>query len=492
MKIWELFDGLDRAFGTYLVTERDGEKLAGQARTLQQPVNQDIWDLHLTGERSLGVIPIRDDSTCVFAAIDIDTYPLDHGGLEADIEAMGLPLVVCRSKSGGAHLYLFIKPPGALAANIRPKLAEWAAELGYSGVEIFPKQDELRNKEDVGNWINLPYFGGNDDKLRYAIVDGKRVTIQGFIKHALSKAITHNQLEEFQVAGPDIELLEGCPPCLATLARAGFPSGNRNIALFNLGVFCRKKYDDWQDKLDQMNEEFMSPPLSPGESAQIKRNLEKKSYFYKCNDAPINAVCQKQLCTLQKYGIGEDSIDLDFKLEGGTRILTEDVYYIVTINGRRVHLNGASLVAQQTFRISVANQTGFIVPAMKPRQFNAMMQAMTTTAQEVEAPKHSGRRGVVVQEVLQIASSSSTADSWEQCMSGLPLPDDQGGVFLHPHQLVKTLKRRLRMNGLQPQELYEALIGEGIEVKEKSMGNRSFWYLPDLALYKDLPTEETL
>ena len=94
MKIWELFAGLDRAYGTYQVTEKDGEKLAGKGRTLQLPVTPDIWELHLSGERSLGIIPIRDDNTCQFAAIDIDTYPLDHDELEAKIESLGLPLVV--------------------------------------------------------------------------------------------------------------------------------------------------------------------------------------------------------------------------------------------------------------------------------------------------------------------------------------------------------------------------------------------------------------
>ena len=109
MRIWDLFAGLDRAYGTYQVTDAEGKKLSGQARTVQQPLTRDVWELHLSGERSLGVIPIRDDNTVAFAAIDIDTYPLDLVALEAQIAELGLPLVVVRSKSGGAHLYLFIE-----------------------------------------------------------------------------------------------------------------------------------------------------------------------------------------------------------------------------------------------------------------------------------------------------------------------------------------------------------------------------------------------
>ena len=235
MKIWELFNGLDRAYRTYQVTEKDGEKLAAQGKTVQHPLTKDIWDLHLSGERSIGIVPIRDDNTVAFAAIDVDIYPLDHAELEANIKALGLPLMLCRSKSGGAHLYLFIKPPGALAEKVRPKLAEWAAELGYSGVEIFPKQDEIRNKDDTGNWINMPYFGGNEDSLRYGIVDGKPVSVTRFIKEAILTSVRHDEIDRIEIVDEE-KVLEGGPPCLNTLVRTGFPSGSRNISLFNLAV----------------------------------------------------------------------------------------------------------------------------------------------------------------------------------------------------------------------------------------------------------------
>lgn len=495
VKIWELFNGLDRAYGTYVVMDKEGKKLSGQARTLQQPVTQDVWDLHLSGERSLGVIPIRDDNTCVFAAIDIDTYPLEHEDIEEKIESLKLPLIITRSKSGGAHLYLFIKPPGAVAEVARQRMAEWAAELGFSGVEIFPKQDELRNKDDVGNWINMPYFGGNEDTLRYAFINGKPATLEQFEKAATKKAIPAEQLKQFQVTIADNELLKYGPPCLQSLLRDGFPRGNRNISLFNLGVLCRKKYDDdWQDKIDEMNEEFMQPPLSPGEVAQIKRNLEKKTYFYKCNDAPINAVCQRSICKTRKFGIGGDALDdpEGFKLEGPIRILTEDIYYIVTIDGRRVSLTNREICSFPSFRMSIVNQTGFLPPLMKARQFDAMMQRMTLDAQEVEAVKHSGKRGTVMQELLQIASGANTAESWAQCMSGLPLPDGNGGMYFYPHQLVKILKRRLSLRDLKPQELFEVLMGEGVEVKEEKKGGRMFWQIHNLFLHEDITEEEPL
>ena len=46
-----------------------------------------------------------------WAAIDIDVNDIDHTGLEEKVVELELPLVVYRSKSGGAHCYLFLEEP---------------------------------------------------------------------------------------------------------------------------------------------------------------------------------------------------------------------------------------------------------------------------------------------------------------------------------------------------------------------------------------------
>ena len=55
--------------------------------------------------------------------IDVDTYPLDYGVIVSKIRNLKLPLVMCRSKSGGAHIFLFTKEP-VPAKLIREKLNE--------------------------------------------------------------------------------------------------------------------------------------------------------------------------------------------------------------------------------------------------------------------------------------------------------------------------------------------------------------------------------
>lgn len=65
--------------------------------------------MHLEGKKGVGSIPIDENNQCLFGALDIDEYDLDLVKLFKKIKQLKLPLTVCRSKSGGAHLYIFLK-----------------------------------------------------------------------------------------------------------------------------------------------------------------------------------------------------------------------------------------------------------------------------------------------------------------------------------------------------------------------------------------------
>ena len=93
-----------------------------------------------------------------------------------------LPLVVFRSKSGGAHVFLFTEVP-VEAKIVRDKLLSISAILGYGGAEVFPKQIELKSEEDTGNFLNLPYFQG-DKTTRYAFkIDGSAANLEEFYNY---------------------------------------------------------------------------------------------------------------------------------------------------------------------------------------------------------------------------------------------------------------------------------------------------------------------
>ena len=80
-----------------------------------------------------------------------------HKDDQAKIKENNFPLIVCRSKSGGAHAFLFTKE-FVPATVMRVKLKLIASAVGFSGAEIFPKQDYIRvDRGDTGRFLNLPY-----------------------------------------------------------------------------------------------------------------------------------------------------------------------------------------------------------------------------------------------------------------------------------------------------------------------------------------------
>ena len=100
-KLFSLFQGLDRAHGTYKIDDTSlTEKVSGKAITIATPPTVDMWRQHLTGERSLGIVPIMDSGKCWWAAIDIDSYKGDvFSQIVKFVKKYKLPFVVCRSKS---------------------------------------------------------------------------------------------------------------------------------------------------------------------------------------------------------------------------------------------------------------------------------------------------------------------------------------------------------------------------------------------------------
>ena len=192
-----IFQGLDRAYGEYTPGDTKNGKVGGSAITKRDLVSDALWKNHLEGKApSLGIVPIRDDSTCTWGCIDIDTYPLDHKAILNRIKKLNLKITMCRSKSGGAHLFLFFDKP-IEAKDVRNKLTEMSAALGYGSSEIFPKQVKLNaERGDTGSFLNLPYFNA-ENTMRYAFKEnGEAATLEEFFELYEKNKITK---EEFQM-----------------------------------------------------------------------------------------------------------------------------------------------------------------------------------------------------------------------------------------------------------------------------------------------------
>lgn len=242
-----LFDGYRKRFGRYDLAGRKSPKgkEEGKARTVDEPLTPDLYQKHIEGSVGIGVIPLREDNTVHFAAIDIDVYSdddkkkrkLTHEDVANAVA--DTPLVVTRSKSNGIHVWLFMASPVPAQIAIE-YLQGIASSLGVAGTELFPKQVERANEGDVGNWINLPYFGEN----RVAVVPVTENGVTSFIEPDLEQflgiaetaaeaateeyLVAHTEAVNTEKQDEESDLFFDGPPCLQTLL-IGWPSRRPQI-----------------------------------------------------------------------------------------------------------------------------------------------------------------------------------------------------------------------------------------------------------------------
>ena len=389
-KFKNIFEGLKIAYGQYQKGERseNGSKQQGKAFIVRKNVSDDLWENHLQGKGpALGIIPIREDNACRWGCIDIDSYNLDHSGLIQSIRNLNFPLIVCRSKSGGAHVFLFTKEfiSAALMQNTLKKISK---VLGYEGSEIFPKQTEiLVERGDTGNFLNLPYYNGTKG-LRYAINDsGSSCTLEEFYELYDVHACTEAQVKEIKIEEKKIEEpFPSGPPCLNKLASTGFGEGSRNNALFNIAVYYKQAHpDSWEDKIVEANLKYMEPKLSNSEVQQLIKSVNRKGYDkYRCKDAPINAVCQSGLCRTKRFGVGYGEEEMPV-LGNLTKYKSTPPQWFLDVSGTRIELKSEQLYSPPLFALACLDQANLVVPVPKPKDWKQyFLKPMMQNLQEVE------------------------------------------------------------------------------------------------------------
>ena len=486
-KFQELFAGLNRVRGSYKIDPdrtHEKDKVIGAAKTVKEPIQEYHWQAHLDGTEGLGVVPIRDDQCCVFAALDIDEYDLNLQDLNEEVNKLKLPFIACRTKSGGAHLYVFFQEP-LRADLVRERLQLMAAALGYPAVEIFPKQKELK-PNDVGNWINLPYFNANGPTNRYALnKEGKAIpNLDLFVAYAESQKVSKEYFMEMKIKTFEKPFMDG-PPCLQRLAtqEGGFPAGTRNNSLFNIGVYLRLKFvDHWRDKLEEYNFQFMKPPLKSTEVQQTLRSLEKDKYFYKCNDAPICHVCSRDACLGRKFGVGNGDEDGGGELEGMLGTLQKT--YALDMYGIQITLRTAELFSQDKFIQKLSEVLCKYPRKVRPQRWQTILKEKIESAELIEVPPETGTYGHILSALKDFCTIHGGAETREEIDAGKVWKDDKGYLwFKHQPFLDFMVKRNIYRARDDGKMLHKIMRQMGAEKKQiiidKHNTNRTCWRMQD-------------
>lgn len=443
-----LFEGSPDAHGTYSMeraTAVAGKvEIKSSALTIRAPASEELWDAHLEGVTPLGVIPLRRDDTIVWGCGDVDDYTVNHAELVDKVKRLNLPLVLTKSKSGGAHLFLFLSSPTSPAV-VQVWFRHQMARLGYGDCEVFPKQTRiLREKGDLGNWIVMPYLGKTQEAIRPS---GAAMTVQEFIREAERIRVSPDRLRvehwnPSKRTEPGKPIWDG-PPCLEHLVQAGFPEGTRNKGLLALGVYCKKRWpEEWQVRLEQFNQSAMRPPLPAEEVVEVCKNIDKKNYNYTCHDIPLVNHCNAPLCRTRPHGINGGDGGKIPDISGLSVMLTEPPIWFLDIGEERIELTTSQLMNYREFQVKCAERLHQVMMTLKQDTWHRMLSKAMDKVTLIQVAEDTTELGAF-REVLEEFCTNRTQGSRPEDMFSKRAywSEDEGRFYFRIQDLQKQVEK---------------------------------------------------
>lgn len=504
-RFMRLFRGNPRSYGQWDPSRpKDKQSLTHDG---QYPDQAFADHLEGRGNKGIGVVPIRDDGSTFWGAIDLDNHgsdkDIDIRAVEKKVAAAGLPLLPCRSKSGGVHLYIFFNEP-VRADMAKAVLTRWARELEVDGVDcIYPKQGKLtvnsEGERQKGNWINLPYYGQEDKGTdRFAVSNGKRLTLEAFLLQAESMAIDAQALQKYFA-----DDLTEMPPCLqAKLKAGGFSPGERNDGVYQVAVFCRKRDPDGAKEAahDLAIRLMPDSPLPFKEREKtIRSAVGSRSSNYKCEG--FKDVCDREACRKLKWGISESEYE-----SMSARATMPQFHSLVKFrnaepmrfdlqvgdpeNSRKIEgLTIDDLVSFPELRKAVMAKTHIVLPRLKGDEWDKILRSLFDEVVIEDVPEDSTPEGMVkirLHEFLRKADLKSEGDSIkdrESLVRGVPvvqLYNDEKVIMFRHVDFVAYLGKT-RTDAIKNKDLwFRANRSMGVENTRVRVGKNTIqvWYIP--------------
>lgn len=463
----ELFRGLERAHGTYLVTDvkPDGEKQTGKADTVRNQVTDALWQEHLDGKNRIGIVPINDNAQCTFGAIDIDIYPLNLVELCKTLHNFNLPLNPCRSKSGGCHIYLFTNEP-VPASLMQSKLKEISSLIGYAkiadkDVEVFPKQIMLlTDRGDTGNYINMPYFGG-EDTICYGMNSlGSPLTPIDFLAKANESKVSKKWLEDWTMT--DSKEFKDGPPCLQALFRLGLGEGQRNTGLLAVATYYHRKDPTKVKKyMLDVNKKMCKPPIGDAEVGTLAESTGRRKYIYSCSKQPLAAHCNAGLCRTRKYGIAAATGALT--LTGLRKYDSKPpVWFADIAEGGTLELSTEALQGQTVFQKRCMESLNIMPPFVSQKVWTSQIQELMISVKILEAPPEASPEGRLLEQLDKFLNGRrSSAKNKEELLMGRVWLDEAESNYYFRMQDFQFFLDNARYKELKPSQIASVINQNG-------------------------------
>ena len=302
-KLLELFEGDSGQFIKVTLTGGQDERGKREANylTLHEPVTEDLWKDHLEGKYVIGLRPERDEKI-KWGCIDVDPQSYKNYNSKKYIDIIRdykLPLIPVSSKSGGLHIFLFLKD-WENKSEVLKILHKWNNEY-FMANEVFPMNKAL----------GMPYFNAKMTTEFAYNDEGTPVMVEAFLELAQFKRTNLEQIKNFKATSYEPE--EGWkeyPPCVQKMIQEKWSGNHRNDLLFNIGILEMRKVDgnlskkEITDILLKRNKQIFTNPLEEKEIINtVAKSVSKKDYNLRCN----TPLCDKEKCCTRKLGIMQET-----------------------------------------------------------------------------------------------------------------------------------------------------------------------------------------
>jgi hypothetical protein len=500
-QLLELFEGdsSQHLLVTLTGDQKDSGKRNAEYKTVYSAVTAELWQKHLNGEIIIGVKPELNDKA-KWGCIDVD--PSSYKDFKSKkfvniIQEYKLPLVPVKSKSGGLHIFLFLKD-WSTVKQIREVLDKWNSKF-FMSKEVFPC-----NKS-----VGMPYHK-SERAVEYAYSDNNEaLLVGGFIEEAFKKRSSIDDLLKFKT--DDYEPEEGYkefPPCIQKLLNDKWTGDNRNNILFNAAVLEMKKSEGHIDKkalkeiLLERNQQMFAEPLTEKEIVgTVLNSVFKNNYTYKCppKHGYMTPICNKDLCRLRKLGIGAQAPDIIDEFSEVEQIKDMKTTYY-TFKYKEIPMTFASidLIDEKSFRTRMMDYGIFWMTLPKPKKgpppFEMLMAALIANSKPSEKVKYEDTLADVRYSVLkEFFEKYMVLDDFEKLKDGYIVREEENGqdyCYFKKNTLdgfIKKLSGKIFSNSL------EAITLLGCEKLDYYKGEKNIWKvaLPDFTK-KEKRTEPTV
>jgi len=465
-----------------------------------EPVTLEHYEKHLKGESNLGIYFVLDDSTCHFAAIDLDEKDFNKAkAIRDELTKNSIPAYIAASKSKGFHIYCFAFERFK-AVEIRRVLNHILKKLDIK-CEIFPKQDYHqpddppsekypKGQKHPGSYVNLPCFGHTrpflagdmkEVKLEVAIERIKFVP-QEAIERVLQTLAKEPPLEE--TAAKRQKKQTAKLPCFEKMM-AGVLEGCRDEVAFRLAAHLHR-----QGMPPQLAEatllEWDAKYNKPAIGSTLIRQKIKQAYSGKyglgCLNDLIQPFCERDCPIYRKRHTEIDrrkmAGDKEMEIIGLSRLGTHPASFDLTIDGSKLTLAPADLLSLRKVKAAAIETLSYVpFSGMKTSEWEVLINSLLAEVKQEAAPPDASTQARYVECVYDWLETAPGAERQEDVEAGRPVKREDG-FFFRMKDAVNYLAKHHRLS-VEPSELYRVVKEAGGGTKTIRLGKLfKLWSLP--------------